>query len=231
VLVVGYNPNDENDMTIFDPLGGKLRSLKDYLGWFKPSARNTIEKYLIYEGPAPQAGGNTVAVAADVFPNLVHGSGEWDATVAEYLPTNDPKKTAFADVQRVVNGFKSDATQSKNKAAEVQALLDAATTEIVNQKDKVANTEAACQRAIELKQAEIIALKQAQPNIDKLVTQYTSTISGLEDALKEAKKQGGLKDLKITELQSKINQLELGVKKITALEKLIKKLKSLWPKV
>jgi len=53
VLVVGYNPSDENDFTIADPIGGKLKSLKDYLGWFKPSARKTIEQYIIFEGPVP----------------------------------------------------------------------------------------------------------------------------------------------------------------------------------
>jgi len=53
VLAIGYNPTDENDFTIIDPLGGIERSLKHYLGWFRPSARRTIESYTILEGIVP----------------------------------------------------------------------------------------------------------------------------------------------------------------------------------
>lgn len=56
VLCIGYNPQDENDLLIADPLGGKERSLKDYLGWFRPNMRRTIEQYVIYEGKVLQTG-------------------------------------------------------------------------------------------------------------------------------------------------------------------------------
>lgn len=49
VVCVDYDPSDENNMTIIDPLGGIKRSLKDYLGWIRPSARNTIYQYIIYD--------------------------------------------------------------------------------------------------------------------------------------------------------------------------------------
>jgi len=52
VLFIGYNPEDENDFTILDPLGGKVVSLKKYLGWWRPNARRTIEQYVIYAGEA-----------------------------------------------------------------------------------------------------------------------------------------------------------------------------------
>lgn len=50
VLIIGYDPNDENNFTIIDPIDGKEKSLKKYLGWFKKNARRTIEAYVIYEG-------------------------------------------------------------------------------------------------------------------------------------------------------------------------------------
>lgn len=53
VLIIGYNPDEENDFTILDPLGGVERSLKHYLGWFRPSARKTIENYTIFRGKVP----------------------------------------------------------------------------------------------------------------------------------------------------------------------------------
>ena len=50
VLIIGYDPNDENNFTIADPIDGTEKSLKKYLGWFKPNARRAIEAYVIYEG-------------------------------------------------------------------------------------------------------------------------------------------------------------------------------------
>jgi len=54
VLIIGYDPNDENNFTIADPIDGTEKSLKKYLGWWKPSARRTIEAYVIYEGKNKQ---------------------------------------------------------------------------------------------------------------------------------------------------------------------------------
>jgi hypothetical protein len=48
VTIVAYNPDDENDFTVLDPIDGKFRSLKKYLGFFMPSARRTIEAYVVY---------------------------------------------------------------------------------------------------------------------------------------------------------------------------------------
>ena len=230
VLVVDYNTSDENDLTIYDPIGGVYKSLKAYLGWFRPNARKTIEKYIVLKGPVPAQAGNTVAVDAKVFPNLVHNSGEYDKTVAEYLPGNDPTKTNFVDIQRVVNGYKSDASKAKSSLVETQAELAKAQIEVTNQKEKVANIEAQCQRQLELKNAEITALKQAQPNIDKLKAEYTGTINALETDLREAQKQGGIKDVKITELQSKLKSCEAGEETLTALQKIIEYIKSIWQK-
>lgn len=56
VLIIGYDPNDENNFTIADPIDGTEKSLKKYLGWFKSSARRTIEAYVIYEGKHKGAG-------------------------------------------------------------------------------------------------------------------------------------------------------------------------------
>jgi uncharacterized protein YvpB len=50
VLAIGFNPDNENDITIADPIDGTLKSLKDYLGWFIKDARRTIEAYIIYKG-------------------------------------------------------------------------------------------------------------------------------------------------------------------------------------
>lgn len=228
VTLVDYNVNDENDFTIFDPIGGVYKSLKAYLGWLKPSARKTIEKYLVMRGPVPAQSGNTVAVDSRVFPVIVHGSGEWDKSVGEYLPGNDPRETNFPDIQRVVNGYKSDATASKTRANELESKLSIANTEITNLNDKVANIESKCQRDIELKNAEIIALKQAQPNIDKLKSEYLSKIGVLEEDLRDLQKANGIQSTKITELETKLKQAQNDGETLNAFEKLIQYVKRIW---
>lgn len=55
VLATGYNPADENDISIVDPWDGSTKSLKAYLGWFKPTMRKTIEGYSVLIGGLPEA--------------------------------------------------------------------------------------------------------------------------------------------------------------------------------
>jgi hypothetical protein len=55
VVAVGYNPADENDITIADPWTGTEHSLKDYLGQAEPTARRTIQSFTVYAGPVHEA--------------------------------------------------------------------------------------------------------------------------------------------------------------------------------
>lgn len=216
VLAIAYNPNDENDITIADPIGGRVHSLKDYLGWFKPNARNTIEGYIIYKGNVPAITPSCLvpntAEWRKTYEDLVHGSGEWEKTVAEYKPGNDPKTTQFEDVRSVVSGYKSRATDLEKQVNSKNTDLEKANVEIENQKDKVANVQAECQRQLKLKDDQITALNGASKNIEKLEGQYRGTITDLEAKLKDAQKAGGLKDLEIAELKKQLEQAKAGGK-------------------
>ncbi len=211
VLAVDYNPNDENDLTIADPLGGQARSLKEYLGWYRPSARKTIEKYILFNGPkVTHQDPGSVTVPGNIYPDIIHGSTEWDKTSTEYLPERDPKKTNFEDVQRVVNGYKSRSTQLENERNEALKKQALAEQEVVNQKDKLANELAKCQREIDVKNAEISALSGTAKAIEKLRGEYQATISALEIQLREAQKAKGLADTEVTTLKSKLEAAEKG---------------------
>ena len=229
VLVVGYDSGDENNLTIIDPLGGGEVSIKKYLGWYRPTVRKTIEKYVVYSGTV-SAASKGVVVPSDVFSNVVHGSGEWDKTSTEYLPGRDPKQTNFPEVQRVVNGYKSGVTEIKgelNKAREAQKIAE---TEVSNLVDKQANKDVECQRTLALKDAEISTLSASSGNIAKLEKQYKGTISVLQTDLREAQKQGGIKETRITTLKSKLEQCEAGEKTLNAFEQVINYIKSIWSK-
>jgi hypothetical protein len=224
VVVVDYNPNEENDLTIADPLGGKIRSLKDYLGWFKPNARNTIESYVCTTGPKPKLNGDTIPVLKTDFENMVKKSTQWDKIVEYLKPGNDPTGTPFEDLQTVIAGIKSRQTDLENKLNDAEAARDLALKEVENQKDKLANVSAECQRVLKLKEAEYIALKATIPDMAKLEGQYKGTISDLEGKLREAQKTVGLRDLDIVALKSQLADCKKG---ISAWSKLIEKLKKL----
>jgi hypothetical protein len=235
VLLIGYNPADENDFTIADPIGGRVHSLKDYLGWFRPSARSTIEQFIIYRGPVPTVNTgclvpNTAAWAA-TYKNIVHGSGEWDKTVAEYKPNTDPKQIAFEDVRSVVLGYKSRSTDLENKLTQAKAEKDAALTELANQKDKLANVGADQQKMIGLQKAQIDALIAGAKSWTDVEGKYQGTIEELQSDLRAAQVEGGQKDSQITVLKS---QLEAAKKNQTistdsknALQKLLDQLATL----
>lgn len=210
VTIVDYNPNDENDFTIADPITGTTRSLKDYLGWYKPNARNTIESYVIVTGPKPKLEAGTIPVLKTDFVNLVHNSTEYDKIVAYLKPGADPKTTQFEELQTIVAGIKSRQTDLENQLKQAIADKELALKEVENQKDKLANTIAECQRAIKLKEAEFNALKATIPDMEKLESQYKGTIAGLEGELREAQKTIGLRDLEITSLKNEIARLKSG---------------------
>ena len=72
--------------------------------------------------------------------------------------------------------------------------------EVANQKDKLANMEAECQRELKQAKDEYVALKATVPDTEKLRGSYEGRISELEGQLREAQKQIGLRDLEISRL-------------------------------
>lgn len=111
-ILVAYNPNDENDFTFADPLGGIYRSLKSYVGWFNPSVRVTIHKYIIYSGPANLVAGfggpglkNTLAenISSPVLPenynDIIHNSAAFEELSRKFIPEAEPKNVSSADLE------------------------------------------------------------------------------------------------------------------------------------
>lgn len=196
--LVDYDPNDENNFTLADTLGGQTVSLKKYLGWLRPSARESIYKYVIYEGVVPEKG---VLVPVNIYPQIIHNSTQWDKTVAEYIPSADPKSTQFEDVRAVVGGIKSRATTQENRANEAEKNLAVANVEIENQKQKVANVRVECQNTIDSLSRDISSLSIQVKDLESVRGQLLAAQTQLRDAQKEV----GKKDLVIAGLQSDLD--------------------------
>lgn len=223
VVIVDYDASDENNFTIADPLGGKVHSLKDYLGWFKPSARGTIERYIITSGPKPKLNSESIPVLKTDFANLVHGSENWDKTVEYTKPGADPKATRFEDVQTVIAGIKSRQTDLENQLKMAISERDNARTEVKNQEDKLANILNECQTNEKLKEVESIALKKSLSEQEKVVGEYRGTIESLQGQLRDVQKQVGLRDLQITALQSEVNTHKKGIDSASSIWVIIKR--------
>ncbi len=223
VVLVDYNPNEENDFTIADPLGGKLRSLKDYLGWLVPGVRNTIYSYVITSGPKPKYGGEMIPILKEHYELYIKNHDQWHKLVHYLKPEADPNDTLFEDIQTVIAGIKSRQTDLENQLATAIEDKQLAETEVANQKDKLANAQAECQRELKLQKAEYEAQISAIPNVSKLEAQYKGMISDLEGQLREAQKQVGLRDLEITRLKGDVEVAGL-------LEKLLQWIRGKWGK-
>lgn len=186
VTIVGYNPNDENDFTIVDSLGGTQHSLKDYLGWFFPSARKTIQCYSIISGPVPQASdGSGVVVSTAVYPNIVHGSSQWDATVNKYMNGRDPKQTQADDLANVIGGIQSTATSANKTLAKTLGELAIASASVTSLTEQLAHSEAERQAEEKTYTAQINALKPSTDQTKALIDTYEVRVDGYSKQVKQ----------------------------------------------
>lgn len=143
-------------------------------------------------------------------------------------PIEDPPAPPTPDCEKQIAGYKSRITDLSNQLINKQKEVDVANTEIANQKDKVINISTEYERALKLKDSEIKALKSTATDIDKVVGDYRVQIDDLEGKLREAQKASGQAKLEVTELTSELKLCKDGLKKDTAIQKLIQWIKYLF---
>src|SRR3990167_10109443 len=96
--------------------------------------------------------------------------------------------------------YKKSSTDLENQLKQAIEKGKITEQEVANQKDKLANMEAECQRELKQAKDEYVALKATVPDTEKLRGSYEGRISELEGQLREAQKQIGLRDLEISRL-------------------------------
>lgn len=170
-----------------------------------------------WEGATPSATDPLMEIRKSERDTLV-GRSTVAKEVAEYLELSNPDQAPTKDYKNVIGGFKSTATEAKNRAEKAETDLEKANTEVANQKDKLANKEVEWQRSDKLQKAEIDALKKATPDLSKVEGLYKGQIEDLQKTLREAQKAGGIKDIEITELKKKLEQAQKGIETRTLLQ-------------
>lgn len=209
VLIVDYNPSEENDFTIADPLGGKIHSLKDYLGWYKPSVRKTINQIILFTGPKP-----TTQNDAETYGLLVKKSTQWDLTVA-YVEAGDPNHTLFENVKSIIAGLKSAVTDSQNKLNTAEANLATANQEIANRIEQIARIQVDCQTQLATQKAYYEAQIKDIPNAANLKKYYEGIVADYTSKLDVASKEKGRLQNELASCQSG-NSSDSIIKKIIA---------------
>ena len=207
VVVTAYNPQDENDFTIADPLTGNEHSLKDYLGWFRPNARKTISQYIIYSGTIQHATNTTCLLPntpdnQQVYKDIVHGSTEWDKTVVAYIPGNDSKQTKFEDVQKVIAAFKGQASNAQGQVQQLSSELAVANVEIKNREEQVSRLQDQVSEIQKTQKIEIDALKATMPDLTKLKAQYDGNLAARQLEVDQAKIEVGTLRKQLAALQA-----------------------------
>lgn len=173
VIISGYDLNDENNFTIVDPLGGRVHSLKDYLGWLKPSARNMIEEIYIFRGPQAEtkvelevetkveAPVETVTPTASV--PLPVSAVETSASVSPLPPNYAEIVHGATEWKQAVNSYFPGQQPSSTTFAEMKAKLDS--NPLVQIKEVPVATDGSCDQ----KWSELITYLE----IDKVPSEAT----------------------------------------------------------
>lgn len=172
-------------------------------------------------GTTPNQQVETITIPKTTYEHLV-GGATVRKELAYYLELPDPDNTPLESFKSVIAGYKSEVTTIRNERDEIQRKLHVAEQEILNLRDKIANTSDDCQKLLDLKTVEIDTLKQNAANVDKMVRQYMGTIDDLRGRVRELERDGGLKDIEITKLKTKIEQLSKGVETVGCFAKLFR---------
>lgn len=121
-----------------------------------------------------------------------------------YSITSDPDDAPAEEILGVVRGIETAVTTATSRVRELE-------TEVKNQKEKLANREEVCQNDIKTIRAELTTQKELVKLKDKELGAVGGQLKDCQKALKEEQKQGGLKNIEIEKLKTKVKQLQSDV--------------------
>lgn len=213
-LLVDYDPNDENNFTLADTLGGVLRSLKSYLAWFKPSARVSIERYVIYSKvgqiavgspepvqPAPQPEPHPQSAPQSALPenyaDIVHGSSQWDEIVKRFLKDRNPKDVSVTDFDVAMGKFIDD------------QIMNAPTREVIKEVTVGEGAHAASQweQTVEYLELGKIPSDATFEDAKRKIAGYKSAVTDYKNKATEALKEAARKDITIKNQEGVLSNL------------------------
>lgn len=226
ILAIDY---DGDDFIVQDPWDGVTKRITSW----GVQPQKLIYAWCWYEGKVPSQSQNNnneqITISVKERDWLV-GRASVIKELATFLGFEDPDNTPLDKFKTYLAGKQSYITSLENDKKNLQTDLAKANTEIDNQKDKVANVQAECQRQDKLRLAEIDKLKQDVKNAEKQLGNYTGTISSLEGQLRDKQKEVGTLKIRVSELETQLangknnnNLLKAAIEAINKLVALLKR--------
>lgn len=158
----------------------------------------------------------------DGYGDVVWKSTQHDKTVASLFESGkDPRQTTSEDVLAVVNGYRSQATDSRNKLATAEQ-------EVTNRVEQVGRLNTQLTEQVETYEARLSALKTDAKAIEKLEQSFLGQIAVLNARVDETSKEKGKALLRVSVLEAENKDLKdrltapLSIAEVVAI--LIKKL-------
>lgn len=223
VVAVAYNSNDENDITIVDPLGGRIHSLKDYLAGVKPSARVTIEQYSIFTGqlaadlnPAdkdtaaqPAAPANSGSVLPSNYPQIIHNSTEWETLAKKFSPGDAPENVSAAALEDHIRKQLPVQTVEKEVIKEVP----------VPAQPSDGSADAKWEQTVEYLELGKIGSEASFDDAKRVIAGIRSRQTDLDNQAKQANINSAKKDTEILNLNEEIGKLKADLLQTEKLHK------------
>lgn len=193
-------------------VGSTGNSTGNHLHWetrlneqtFDPST-NFDGGFTAYEDKVPAA---QVAVEADVYPHIIHGSTEWDKASQKYLPDRNPRDTQAEDLDRVVAGIRSRTTDLEKQLADAQV-------EVANREEQVARLKAQCQESENLRLDLNKSLNDTLKKLSEVAGVYEGQLKDKQGTIDRMAKEKGTLNKQVAQLQTEIQNLK--TKTVTAL--------------
>lgn len=134
--------------------------------------------------------------------DTVYKSTQHDETVHSIFdPTKDPRQTSSGDILAVVSGYKSQATDLRNKLATAEQ-------EVANRIEQVGRLNKQLTKQAETYEARLIALKTDAKAIEKLEQEYLGKLSQLQTQVDEMAKEKGKALLRVSVLEAENKDLK-----------------------
>jgi hypothetical protein len=138
----------------------------------------------------------------DQYGDMVWKSTQHDETVRDIFdPTKDPRQTSSDDIMAVVNGYRSQTTDTRNKLATAEQ-------EVANRIEQVGRLNEQLTKQAETYEARLIALKTDAKAIEKLEQEYLGKLSQLQTQVDEMAKDKGKALLRVSVLEAENKDLK-----------------------
>lgn len=172
-----------------------------YCELFNHSYKNVLGVLRPKGGSMPS---DKMEIDKQTFEKLVGNSGKWDGTHAELGLEGDPSNTPLDSAVNVIRGYKSQATDMRNK-------LTAAEQEIKNRQEQISRLKSDLLNEQQLRKNESAALVDAQKSVTKLQVEYQRQLDDLRAMVDDLSKNKGELLNQIAVLEVKLSEAKKGV--------------------